>query len=133
MQCTPFLTTAGDTAFWIPRKLFCKQFDQNDFNRRESKSIFPAYLLHWFEPTGNFAKSFVLPTVHFVSGKTQFINGRHRTAVLLMHMENIPIAFTEIAQMSNNWRRLRSPLAINPRIPFEIPDLPILDRILPVT
>ncbi len=39
------------------------------------------------------ALSFIMPRIDFKKGKTQFANGRHRTARLFEHLAEVSIAF----------------------------------------
>jgi hypothetical protein len=96
MRCLPSLTLNSDTPYWIPQKAFLEHFDQEDFFYRDLKLVPASYLAAWFDTPEDGITRFLLPTVQFVSGKTQFISGRHRTAVLLPHMQNLLIAFSLI-------------------------------------
>ena len=90
------LDTDTDTAFWVSKDKFFECFDQHDFVfYRDIKSVTQGYLKDWFYTNPNGTKCFVLPTVSFVNDKTQFINGRHRTAVLLEHLNELPFAFAK--------------------------------------
>lgn len=92
MRCLPGLTIASDNPFWVPRKSFLAEFDQEDFHRREARNVTPAYLTDWFSPGD--PPRFMLPAVQFVGGQTQFISGRHRIAVLLPYLFELPMSFT---------------------------------------
>lgn len=93
MRCLPSVTIDTDLPFWVTRVAFFEHFDQADFHCRKSQTIMPTYLRKWFPVDRNGAIYFSLPAVHFVQGRTQFINGRHRTAVLLNFMDAVPLAF----------------------------------------
>lgn len=93
MRCLPSVTIDTDLPFWVTRVAFFEHFDQADFHCRKSQAIIPAYLREWFRMDASGATCFSLPAVHFVQGKTQFLNGRHRTAVLLNFMDAVPLAF----------------------------------------
>ena len=126
MRCLPTLTLDTDVPFWVTIEVFRQHFDQEDFLFRESISIKPLYLDEWFYTPADGIRRFVLPTVQIVSGKTQFINGRHRTAVLLGYLENLPIAFSLQNPAAKVFlsRLPLLPLAIDKLI--ELPDLPIV-------
>src|SRR4029079_18588645 len=96
MRCLPELTLSSDSPYWVARDAFLSHFDQADFHCRESHHIVPSYLSDWFYTPEDGTMRFCLPTVMFIAGKTQFINGRHRTAVLLPHLKELPIAFSAI-------------------------------------
>lgn len=92
MRCFPELTLGTDVPAWVTKSTFYETFDQTDFFIREIHDVEDAYLGEWFyEENGE--TRFLLPTVGLVAGRTQFINGRHRTAVLLRHLDELPIAF----------------------------------------
>ncbi|MGL6160802.1 hypothetical protein [Microbulbifer sp.] len=67
-----------------------------------------------------------LPTVQLISGVTQFINGRHRTAVLLKKIDRIPMAFVARGALDLAKKLGLEPVALNEHI--ELPDLPMVDR-----
>lgn len=89
-----------DQPFWIRRDSFFRQFDQLDFRCREIGSVQNAYLADWFELHPSGMKYFKISTVALVSSGTQFMNGRHRAAVLLNFLDEIPIAFA-VHHLSN--------------------------------
>lgn len=84
--------TDFDKLFWVPVEVLRSKFDVVDLDNRIVVNVTDGYLETWFEET-NRGRAFIPPTVHLVSGKTQFISGRHRTAVLERHLEVIPMAF----------------------------------------
>jgi hypothetical protein len=93
MRILPFVNLSTDEPFWVSRAVFLLAFDQVDFVCREAQNIAPAYRSEWFERSDPTEPRFILPVVQVVAGKTQFINGRHRSAVLLAHLEELPVAF----------------------------------------
>src|SRR5690554_5304136 len=94
MKCIPELTVNTDKAFWTPWDVFKREFDQQDYNCRNSQVIDRNYSKHWFREDSQGTLWFRVPAVQIVSGATQFINGRHRTAVLFQEIAKVPIAFT---------------------------------------
>ena len=130
MRCLPALTLNSDMPCWITREAFLEHFDQADFLCRESKSVTPTYLAAWFHKPEDGTTCFLLPTVQFVGGKTQFISGRHRMAVLLPYLQELPIAFSLVNKPPQDFlsQVILRPLALGKFI--ELPDLPIVERIL---
>jgi len=126
MNCIPELTVESDRAFWVSRDVFELAFDQSDFHRRNAQEIDANYSKHWFRVDSHGTSWFKMPTVHVVSGATQFINGRHRTAVLFGQIDRIPVAFAEGLAQEMASRLGLEPVTMNE--PFELPDLPIVDR-----
>ena len=126
MRCLPGLTQNSDTPFWVTRNAFLEHFDQADFLCRESGAVIPAYLAAWFHKPKGGADQFCLPVVMFIAGKTQFINGRHRTAVLLPYLEELPIAFSQFNKPPQDFlsRLNLRPLPLDQYI--DLPDFPIL-------
>jgi hypothetical protein len=137
IQCLPELTKDSDLPFWISRTSFYKHFDQEDFLQRDAQDVDPSYLDDWFNTDIDGTKYFILPTVQFISDETQFINGRHRTAVLLSYLDEIPLAF----EVSSFWDRERqdekklqllhemTPRPINMCEHINLPDLSIKQRL----
>lgn len=128
MLVHPFIRLPTDEPFWISRDDFVAYFDQDDFYyHRKVKSVEAAYRKDWFRVDKGITK-FEIPVVTFVGAKTQFIQGRHRTAVLISHIPELPIALVS-ARLSLEELRVRfeipkRPLAIS--LPIELPDLPFL-------
>jgi hypothetical protein len=97
-KCKPYIKGNEDLAWWVPIQEFKKHFDQSDFHHnRKVLNVEDAYSEDWFCVGSNNEKLFELPTVCEIEGKTQFINGRHRVAVLIQHLDILPIVFTPSA------------------------------------
>jgi hypothetical protein len=129
MHCLPSLTLDSDIPFWVTREAFFEHFDQIDFLCRKSTKVEAFYLAAWFHTPEDGITRFLLPTVQFVANKTQFISGRHRTAVLLPYMKDLPIAFSLINRPPNDFlsRVTSRPLDLQEFI--ELPDLPRVNRL----
>lgn len=116
---------SSDLPFWVCNQKFYRYFDQNDFHCRESQEIVSQYLDDWFF-TSTDAVEFILPVVQFNDGATQFINGRHRTAVLLKYLAEVPLSFDLRFASQAEKDFLASmdlrPIAVGKLI--ELPDLP---------
>ena len=128
MRCYAELSLDSDKPFWVTRKVLLEHFNQQDLLCRESNKVTSAYLKDWFcPPVGGIAR-FKLPTVQFIAGRTQFINGRHRTAVLLRYLEHVPIAFALATngRELDGWPPLR-PLDLNQHI--DLPDLLLVESL----
>lgn len=97
-ECFAYTVTNLDTAYWVPVADFVRHFDQNDLiNNRNAKTVIDAYSTEWFYSKPDGTLHYELPTIHIVLGKTQFISGRHRTSVLLKHIDPMPMAFCQNA------------------------------------
>jgi len=92
MRCLPDLTLHTDIPAWVSKATFLALFSQTDFFIRQVQEVEDGYLAEWFYER-NGETRFLLPTVGLVAGRTQFVNGRHRTAVLLRHVDEVPMAF----------------------------------------
>ncbi|OFZ97308.1 MAG: hypothetical protein A3H35_13070 [Betaproteobacteria bacterium RIFCSPLOWO2_02_FULL_62_17] len=125
MQVSVEATCATDEPFLVSRDAFLRLFDQHDFHCRDRKKVEPAYSEEWFTGVSGEIRGFLLPAVQFIAGKTQFISGRHRTAVLLPYLTELPIAFATINPVPEEFRlRLQlQPLVWGAII--EIPGLPM--------
>jgi len=128
-MCIPTLTQDTDQPFWVARDSFYKHFDQSDFHFRDSQRVSWSYLSDWFFSQTHGQLHFILPTVHFVSGKTQFINGRHRTAVLLHHMNEVPMAFALGGFSDLSVFHSLDKRQLNLSASIELPDLPVVERL----
>jgi hypothetical protein len=127
MRCLPELTRNDDECYWVTRQAFFQHFDQNDFLCRKSADVTASYLSEWFHTPKDGILHFMLPTIQFVGGKTQFINGRHRTAVLLPYLDELPFAFALSTKGASDilHRLALRPLRLDDFI--ELPDLPIVE------
>jgi len=74
--------------------MFYNCFDQEDFLCRDTIQVIQGYLSDWFVCKYD-KQYFLLPTVQIIARKTQFISGRHRTAVLIDHLNELPFAFAK--------------------------------------
>lgn len=129
MHCLPEITVASDKPYWLTRESFLAHFDQDDFLCRESQEITNAYLASWFVDVTENPRRFMLPAVQLIEGKTQFINGRHRTAVLFNSMHEIPIAVTRVDKESQELFQSLSFRPLDVQILIEIPNLSIKEQL----
>lgn len=127
MRCFPAIGLPTDQPYWVSKDSFLHYFDQDDFHCRIVQQPDPCYLANWFFIAAGNRHSFVLPTVHFVAGKTQFINGRHRTAVLFDHLDEIPLAFAFQAGSDSSIFERMEVRALDANVEIELPDLTIVD------
>jgi hypothetical protein len=127
LRCLPYVHLPTDAPWWVAKSAFIAHFDQQDFMCRQVASVVDAYLEEWFHDGPAGTRYFKIPPVSVINGKTQFISGRHRTAVLLRHLECIPLSFhmREISDADTDWIRRIALSPIETDIPFELPDLPI--------
>lgn len=126
MRCLLALTDQSDRPFWVTREVFSQNFCLRDFRCRNSQEIEENYSTHWFDQDKQGNRLFFLPTVQVISGATQFINGRHRTAVLVERADRIPIAFAGGPALEMAARLSLEEVATDK--PIALPDLPIVDR-----
>ena len=84
------------------------------------------YRSDWFYELDGASRSFIIPTVQFCNGRTEFINGRHRTAVLIKYLDFLPLALVHpfLIEKSLLDQITRRPIRKNQLI--DLPDLPIL-------
>ena len=129
MLIPPHVDHPDDEPFWISKEVFSTYFDQDDFVRmRHVERVSSTYRPEWF-PLVDGVRRFQLPVVSFVSGRTQFINGRHRTAVLLDYLEELPFALaaSHLGKLEQQLRAGIPKRALELSQPIELPDLPFLD------
>ena len=126
VQCLPWTNLPCDLPFWVPREQFLTLFDQVDFAHRECQDVKSEYRSDWFYELDGASRSFIIPTVQFCNGRTEFINGRHRTAVLIKYLDFLPLALVHpfLIEKSLLDQITRRPIRKNQLI--DLPDLPIL-------
>ena len=128
LLCLPEITASADRPIWIRRDDFLRFVHVQNYLCRDVQQVHPnAYLTDWFRPLEHGGVSFSLPSVYLKDGRIAFINGRHRTAVLIEHLELLPMAITNAdadKALFNNIKQ--SDLNLGTLI--EIPDLPILAK-----
>lgn len=127
MQAFAAINAAGDQPFWVARSVFLEQFDQADFLNRDVKVVTAAYLEDWFYIQANDQRMFYIPVVGALGRRTDLIGSRHRLAVLLPHLEEIPFAFAFEHLAAESMEFLNSipkrPLDLSQ--PMWLPDLPV--------
>ncbi len=125
------INCATDAPFWVSREVFYKHFDQADFMNRDSAVIKPAYLYSWFYSEVSGKLMFYIPVVGAIGPRTDLISSRHRLAVLLPYMTELPFAFAFGAVSPEAKEFLDSipkrPLDIES--PIWLPDLPICNEL----
>lgn len=127
MRCLPELTVATDHPIWVRRDAFFAHFDQADFYCREAQVVQKAYLADWFHSPAPEHIHFMLPAFQILRGKTEFISGRHRVAVLLDYLSLLPMAVVRVDQQGEPLldRIIERPLRLDEYI--DLPDLPIVE------
>ncbi|GIK24468.1 MAG: hypothetical protein BroJett006_07140 [Betaproteobacteria bacterium] len=115
-----------DKPYWVSRSSFFEYFDQGDFLNRDIVNVTPAYLNDWFHTDDHGRQRFYIPVVSTISGHTDLIGSRHRLAVLLPYLEELPFAFA-MGHLHSNARRVLDMIPkrlLNPSVSFWVPDLP---------
>jgi len=120
-----------DLPNWVNREDFFQYFDQDDFHNREVRDVRAAYLKDWFHTSEDGSIKFLIPIVSALGNRTDLVGTRHRLAVILPYLEEIPFAFATGHIQADALRTLESipkrPIDIS--VPFWIPDLPIRDTL----
>lgn len=128
MICEIARQTDFDALYWVPLDKLHSRFNQADLSNRNVIEIKQAYLRDWFEIT-DARKAFIPPVVQLIAGQTQFINGRHRLAVLSSHLGEVPIAFYLGSTGIEDWIRDLKLQRVNELDTVNLPDLPIFDSL----
>ncbi|MEW8262888.1 MAG: hypothetical protein AB2736_11040 [Candidatus Thiodiazotropha taylori] len=116
-----------DKAFWVSLEVFEAQFDLGEYNEfRDVRVVERNYAKQWFYLDQSGILRFSLPVIDYYNGSTEFINGRHRTAVLFNELDRIPMALSQRATKVLLSRSALTPLRENEQ--FILPDLPKVDR-----
>lgn len=130
-MCFPELAVPSDRPYWIRRAGFQEVVHHDNYLCRDVQRVHAmAYLDEWFVDEGPGSRlRFRLPAVYLDGGRIKFINGRHRTAVLVEHMELLPMAFSKQPERTDITvfdTIVHSGIALG--CPFELPTLPLLTR-----
>lgn len=127
MRCVPYVHLPTDVPYWVSKSSFLQHFDQRDFLCRNVGIVVDAYLEDWFHVDADGTRRFKIPPVSAISRKTQFVSGRHRTAVLLKHLDRVPLSFDTrfISDADREWIDTITAERIEPDAVLELPDLPI--------
>ena len=124
MNCHPYVKKESDKPYWVPIKVFQENFCQKDFLCRDVIDVVDEYRSNWFfEIDGR--TCFEIPPVDIINGRTEFISGRHRTAVLCKHITVLPIAFAEGDALSYAVSLGLAPISMTE--PISLPDLQIIE------
>jgi hypothetical protein len=127
VRCLPDVTVASDCPIWVRRDVFYAHFDQEDFHCREVECVQQAYLADWFHSPEPGRTYFNLPAFQILQGRTQFISGRHRVAVLLNYLTVLPMAVVRADDGKSRallGRVTERSLSLGEYI--DLPDLPIV-------
>lgn len=119
-----------DIPYWVNRSVFYSHFSQADFNCREIQEVQQKYRSDWFHRLDNGNLGFYIPVVNAIDRRTDLIN-RHRLAVLLPHMDELPIAFTSfiISPVAKEFLSSIPKRPLDVLEPFWIPDFKIVDAL----
>lgn len=126
MWCLATIGLKTDAPYWIPRDTFLRLFDRQDFEFRDNLNVAPVLRHDWFQWPKNGLPLFILPTVQFVNGKTQFINGRHRTAVLIERMACLPLSLAMPFRMRPDELAQVTRYPLDQSQPFQLPEFEIV-------
>jgi hypothetical protein len=94
---------------------------------RDVEHVVDAYLEEWFYSDASGNRHFLIPPVSVRQKVTQFISGRHRTAVLLRHLDSVPLAFDSrfTTKEEEDWVWSIASGPVNKSVQLELPDFPI--------
>ena len=120
-----------DVPYWVNRNDFFDHFDQFDFHNREVTNVRAVYLRDWFLTDANGSVKFLIPIVSASGNRTDLIGTRHRLAVILPYLEELPFAFATGHLQADAQRILdaipKRPLDMSE--PFWIPDFPVQETL----
>ena len=121
---------SGDEYFVLNRDDFNEYVDRDDFNCRKAVHLEHKFHKNWFDSDNKFLP----PILYFNRRKIQFINGRHRTALLFEFLPEIPVIFLSPdakLRVTNEEKRFNVGLLYKIAKPmlsrqyFEFPNFPI--------
>ena len=131
MQVYAAINCSTDRPYWVSRDVFYDRFDQSDFMNRNVENVTPAYLQDWFYEDVDGEKMFYIPVVAAIGTRTDLVSSRHRLAVILPYLEELPFAFA----FGNLTPQARAFLDSLPKRPLEtatgfwLPDLPVCEKL----
>ena len=116
-----------DIPYWICRRTFYDYFDQADFLSRDVESVEQYYRSDWFHQNDGGTLGLIIPVVSAINRRTDMIGTRHRLAVLLPHLAEIPVAFAMgyLMKESREFLNQIPKRSLDVDEPFWIPDLPV--------
>jgi len=132
VHCKLAVNLDTDIPYWVEVSSFLNIFDQSDFKSRNVQNVTDAYLKDWFYDDSNGDCCFLIPPVSVHGGVTQFISGRHRTAVLMRHMNRLPLSFDsrDLSEADETWIESVASKLINLEVEeIELPDFPIMEAL----
>jgi hypothetical protein len=117
-----------DTPYWVRRDDFCSYFNQADFLDRDVIEVKEAYLVAWFSHDADGKLRFKIPVVSAIGRQTDLVGTRHRLAVILPHLAELPFAFARTVTSAEGRQCLaRIPKrTLDAHEPFWIPDFPVV-------
>lgn len=130
MQVVALTNKHSDQPHWITRDVFYSHFDQDDFRCRVVQNVECTYRSDWFHTLENGSIGFYIPVVSAIGRRTDLIGTRHRLAVLLPHMMELPVAFAmgcHLTSMAREFLESIPKKPLNTLVPFWIPDFPTID------
>jgi hypothetical protein len=132
IKCPAIVSLDTDLPFWVTADSFNRSFCQADFASRNVLDVVDAYLKEWFDRDVDGTWLFSLPPISVNRGITQFISGRHRTAVLLRHLPRVPLSFDSrwLTHDDRTWIDAVVDEPIDMSSPIDLPDLPVR-KVLP--
>lgn len=131
MQVFAAINCQTDEPYWISRSTFYESFDQDDFRNRQVLDVTSAYLQDWFYRAGDGRLMFYIPVVGALGRRTDLISSRHRLAVLLPYLKELPFALA-MGHLQGEARNFLESLPKRPldtSVSFWLPDLPIRDKL----
>lgn len=129
MNVLALTSVTTDVPWWITREVFFRYFDQKDFLDRDVDDVQSEYRSDWLHFFDDGTIGFYIPVVSAIRTRTDLIGTRHRLAVLLSHLEELPVAFAmgHLGDEARDYIDSIPKRALDLSEPFWIPDLPILE------
>lgn len=129
MKCRAEIGVTSDQGFWVKRAIFLQRLDRKDFECREVQNIEDRCLAAWFCREIDGPDRFILSAFYLEDCLFRCINGRHRTAVLLQHLDEVPISVTNADKICQRVLKQINLRKLDENEMFELPDLPVVGLI----
>jgi hypothetical protein len=131
MMVYAVVNQSTDIPYWFARETFYEYSDQKDFLDRDIKEVQAAYLADWFDITSERLCRFYIPAVSAIYSKTDLMGSRHRLAVLLPYLYELPIVIATAFLSPGAQEFLNSvpKRLLDHSQPLCIPEFPICEKL----
>lgn len=118
------ITANSDRIFLVRAADLVNYFDEHDLACRDSDTILDYYHPNWFDQDDEDGSFFTPPAFYFKNGRVIFINGRHRTLLLIKYLRFLPVLLTKSDAHNLHMISQISEKELDEGFEFHLPALP---------